>query len=1031
MSPKEEQANVEALRRIREVENSQANALDLAGLHFLKHLPRELASLTSLETLDLSECWSLTGDLSPLGRLKSLQTLRLSWWWMYSGDLSPLAGLKSLQTLDLSEGEDLSGDLGPLTGLKSLQTLNLSGCKQLKGDLSPLAGLKSLQTLDLRGCEELKGDLSPLAGLKSLQTLSLHGCWQLGGDLSPLGRLKSLQTLHLSWCRQLWGDLSPLGRLKSLQTLHLTECVQLSGGLSPLAGLKSLQTLHLSGCKQLSSDLSPLAGLKSLQTLDLSRCGQVTEFGPLEVLLPTLQQLHLFGCNLKDVPSEVCGERHWENVLNKVRAHYEDLKSGQRLDPEVKVLFLGNGGTGKTQLCRRLRGEPFDHNVSTTHPIQLSPIGLAFEEFKNPVRLNLWDFGGQEIYHGTHALFLQGQAVFLILWTPELECQTIYKEGDLSLRHRPLSYWLDYLRTFAGVDSAVLMIQSQCDERRDRVSPRTVAVDDFCFLRWLEVSAKTGLRLELFMAALKEAVRDCFELRPPPPIGKGRVAVRDRLRKMFAEDQALPPQHRRHRLLERAEFDQLCEEEGGISDKEALLDFLHHSGVVFYRPGLFGGRIVLDQNWVLEAIYTLFDRKKTSLLLRANGRFSRGDLEALFWSDYTVKEQEVFLDMMQSCGICFRVRELQHDSHRIGEDKEWEYLAPELLPPWSDAQQQLLGRLREDQAAAEAEARYAFLHEGVLRGYLSKIGQHAKDAPIYWKYGCWFYERTTKSQVLIESQWEDSKTETGPGKIRFRAWGEQANALVRPLLEALQTLPVGRPPEISPIFAKGEVNIIASASATVVPDVRRSEPVAPLEQLEISASAELPAKGQPEVFVSYAWGDDSSEQARQRTEVVDRLCQRLDQECWKVLRDNREMRPGDQISAFMKRIGLADHVIVVLSDKYLHSPYCMTELHAIYRNARQEKQEFLDRIIPLSLDDAHIGTPEERVEHAKHWQARYLKLRADLDYLSEEDFCLYRAMKDWYNHVGDMLVYVSDVLHPHGFEAIVKDDFSALREMLH
>jgi hypothetical protein len=56
--------------------------------------------------------------------------------------------------------------------------------------------------------------------------------------------------------------------------------------------------------------------------------------------------------------------------------------------------------------------------------------------------------------------------------------------------------------------------------------------------------------------------------------------------------------------------------------------------------------------------------------------------------------------------------------------------------------------------------------------------------------------------------------------------------------------------------------------------------------------------------------------------------------------------------------------------------------------------------------------------------------KADLDYLSVKDFRLYRVMKDWYNHVGDMLVYVGDLLHPHGFEAIVKDDFSALRQML-
>jgi hypothetical protein len=39
-------------------------------------------------------------------------------------------------------------------------------------------------------------------------------------------------------------------------------------------------------------------------------------------------------------------------------------------------------------------------------------------------------------------------------------------------------------------------------------------------------------------------------------------------------------------------------------------------------------------------------------------------------------------------------------------------------------------------------------------------------------------------------------------------------------------------------------------------------------------------------------------------------------------------------------------------------------------------------------------------------------------------------MQDWHNRVGDILAYVNDVLHPHGFEAIVKDDFASLRQML-
>jgi hypothetical protein len=50
--------------------------------------------------------------------------------------------------------------------------------------------------------------------------------------------------------------------------------------------------------------------------------------------------------------------------------------------------------------------------------------------------------------------------------------------------------------------------------------------------------------------------------------------------------------------------------------------------------------------------------------------------------------------------------------------------------------------------------------------------------------------------------------------------------------------------------------------------------------------------------------------------------------------------------------------------------------------------------------------------------------------LGTADFALYKAMQDWYNHVGDMLAYVNDTLHPHGFDEIVKDDFAALREML-
>jgi len=245
--------------------------------------------------------------------------------------------------------------------------------------------------------------------------------------------------------------------------------------------------------------------------------------------------------------------------------------------------------------------------------------------------------------------------------------------------------------------------------------------------------------------------------------------------------------------------------------------------------------------------------------------------------------------------------------------------------------------------------------------------------------------------------------------------------LIERLLAALRTLPVGQAPEIKRII-EGKVAILSRAA--VDPGASR------LENLEIPAHPELPNKTTPEIFVSYAWGDDSSEDARQRGEIVERMCETLGRDGWKVVRDKTAMRYGDLISDFMKLIGQADHVIVVLNDKYFRSPYCMTELHAIYRRSNQEKEDFLRRIIPLVLADARFVTPGKRIEYAKYWETEYLNLKADLDYLSVEDFRLYQNMKRWYVDAGNMLSHISDVLTPHGFDEIVKNDFAALRQML-
>jgi internalin A len=186
----------------------------------------------------------------------------------------------------------------------------------------------------------------------------------------------------------------------------------------------------------------------------------------------------------------------------------------------------------------------------------------------------------------------------------------------------------------------------------------------------------------------------------------------------------------------------------------------------------------------------------------------------------------------------------------------------------------------------------------------------------------------------------------------------------------------------------------------------------------------------PEFFVSFAWGGDQSPADIERQQAVDRLCTKLPEWGYQVRRDCQEIRFGESISEYMKRLGSSDRVLVILSEKYLRSPFCMTELHYIYQRSLGAEDEFRKRIVPVALADAHFSTPEERLEHAKHWQSRREKLKADWELLGSSDQRLLKEMQRWSQDVGDMLAYINDRLIPRSFDDIGRDDFRALREML-
>ena len=120
-------------------------------------------------------------------------------------------------------------------------------------------------------------------------------------------------------------------------------------------------------------------------------------------------------------------------------------------------------------------------------------------------------------------------------------------------------------------------------------------------------------------------------------IGKGRLTVKRNLEALRDQDAELPVAQRKYRTVTQEFFRQLCAKAGGVSSPKHLLDYLHHAGIVFHRPGLFDDCIVLDQGWALEAVYAVFQRQKCYRQLRQlKGRFNRTLLEALVWQSYSV-----------------------------------------------------------------------------------------------------------------------------------------------------------------------------------------------------------------------------------------------------------------------------------------------------------------------------------------------------------------------------------------------------------
>ena len=224
--------------------------------------------------------------------------------------------------------------------------------------------------------------------------------------------------------------------------------------------------------------------------------------------------------------------------------------------------------------------------------------------------------------------------------------------------------------------------------------------------------------------------------------------------------------------------------------------------------------------------------------------------------------------------------------------------------------------------------------------------------------------------------------------------------------------------------------------------VQFSKPVLPAQVAPVPVASTAPtaalAEEAPEVYVSYAWGEDSTKSGRRREEIVDRLCEALKESGRVIGRDKDRMRSGDSIERFAGEISRAKRIVAVTSEKSLNSEFCMGhELFRAYRRCDYKRAEFQQKVIVLILDDAKPLLKDNLsiVALTKAWQERLEELRTELQSVdpsrkSSELWIFVDLMEDMCPRLPDMLGALKDIVMKRGFDEIVEDGFQEVIRLL-
>ena len=494
---------------------------------------------------------------------------------------------------------------------------------------SPLSSFGSLTELYLVGNE--LSDAGPLAALTQLTNLDLAR--NELSDVSPLAALTQLTSLNLAGNEL--SDASPLAALTQLTSLALARNKLID--ISPLAALTQLTSLDLLGNKL--SDASPLAALTRLTHLDL-RNNQIRAL-PAELLrLPLLWRarrgdlsgLFLEGNPLQQPPLEVIKEGQ-----RAIELYYQQLATSKRKLREAKLILLGEPDAGKSSIVRRWIHNKFDPKSETTLGTDIHRWGFTANDGEH-CRVNIWDFGGQDIQQSIHHLFLTAEALYLVVLDARRD------ESALP--------WLQTIKNFAP-GSTVLVAVNQYDvNKHPKVNEQELRSAYPGIVDFFYTSCKAEGDSEL-ARLFQELQRHLQQL---PSMGKTYPGqwfeVKERL-----EQQQQDGQH----YMSMPDYRRLCaHHKMTADDAETLLSVLDRVGTVrWFRNFEYANYQVLDPSWLTVGLYNILI---DGGIKDRGGEVNRAQIQAILLGieseqGYSYQDEDVsfFIEAIQYYKFAFKV----------------------------------------------------------------------------------------------------------------------------------------------------------------------------------------------------------------------------------------------------------------------------------------------------------------------------------------------------------------------------------------